>query len=134
MKVVINDNYGGFSLSYKAMRWLVDMKGWTLLSNEELCKNFEKYDDKIEVVTRCFWKGKGKLHLRHYDDIALRSHPDLIECVETLGRDAAWDTQYQDEEEGNSLKIVEIPDGIDVEICEGDGGLEWVAEKHRVWY
>lgn len=31
-----------------------------------------------------------------------------------------------------SLKIVEIPDDVEWEICEYDG-LEWVAEKHRKW-
>lgn len=32
-----------------------------------------------------------------------------------------------------SLKIVEIPDGVEWEIQEYDG-FEWVAEKHRTWY
>jgi hypothetical protein len=32
----------------------------------------------------------------------------------------------------SQLKIVEIPDDVDWEICEYDG-QEWVAEKHRVW-
>jgi len=134
MKVVINDNYGGFALSYKAMRWLVDEKGWLLISNNEFSENFKKYQNKIELIRICYSKGKGKLHVNCYNDIQFRSHPDLIECVQNLGREAAWDTLHRDDNEGDTLKIVEIPDGIDVEICEGDGGLEYIAEKHRVWF
>jgi len=32
----------------------------------------------------------------------------------------------------SSLKVVEIPSGVEWQICEHDGS-EWVAEKHRTW-
>lgn len=32
----------------------------------------------------------------------------------------------------SSLKLVQIPDGIEWQIEEYDG-IEWVAEKHRTW-
>lgn len=30
------------------------------------------------------------------------------------------------------LKIVDIPDGVEWQICDYDG-REWVAERHRIW-
>ena len=53
-----------------------------------------------------------------------RNDKRLIAAVEKLG-DAASDELAQ-------LKVVEIPDGIEYTIEEYDG-IEWVAEKHRVW-
>ncbi len=51
-----------------------------------------------------------------------RDNPVLIECIETLGSEA-----------GDDLKIVEIPDGVEWELHEGESGYEWIAEKHRTW-
>lgn len=60
--------------------------------------------------------------------IRVRTHPDLITVVETLGEEASG--QYA------SLKIVDIPDidvsERDIQISEYDGA-EWVAERHRTW-
>ena len=53
-----------------------------------------------------------------------RTDPLLIECVETLGKEANGACAY--------LKVIEIPDGIDYEVSEYDG-LESVEERHRSW-
>lgn len=53
-----------------------------------------------------------------------RDDPDLIAVIEELG-DAASGSHCR-------FSIVEIPDSVEWEIEEYDG-LEWVAEKHRVW-
>jgi len=53
-----------------------------------------------------------------------RSDPNLVRCVEELGDKANDDYA--------SLKVVEIPDGVDWIIQEYDG-KEWVAENHRTW-
>jgi hypothetical protein len=45
--------------------------------------------------------------------------------VKELGKNA--NTDYSE------LEVIEIPDDVQWEIGEYDG-LEWVAEKHRVWY
>jgi len=54
-----------------------------------------------------------------------RDDPILVEIVErdSLAASGRW----------SDLKIVEIPDDVEWEICEYDG-LEWIAEKHRKWY
>lgn len=59
-----------------------------------------------------------------YDWEIPRDDPILVEMVEDLDfRNAEW----------SRLKVVEIPDDVEWVICVNDGGLEWVAEKHRVW-
>ena len=65
------------------------------------------------------WKLQGSRELTVF-----RSDPNLVKVVETLGERA--DTKF------SSLKIVEIPDGIEWHIQEYDGN-EWVAENHRTW-
>ena len=53
-----------------------------------------------------------------------RTHPLLIQAVETLGaRASGWNA---------NLKVVEIPDGVEYTI-ETNDGRESIHEKHRVW-
>ena len=53
-----------------------------------------------------------------------RDCPVLVNIVETLGECA--NSRY------SRLKVVEIPDDVNWEICEYDGS-EWIAEAHRTW-
>lgn len=53
-----------------------------------------------------------------------RTNPDLVRCVETLGK--AADGRFA------KLKVVKIPDDVEWEIDDYDG-LETVHEVHRVW-
>jgi hypothetical protein len=53
-----------------------------------------------------------------------RDDPMLVQVVLRLG--AAANTRY------SSLKVVEVPDGVEWTIHEYDG-REWVAEAHRTW-
>ena len=53
-----------------------------------------------------------------------RADPNLVKCVEELGKDASG--LYA------KLKVVEIADDVEWQIEEYDG-IEWVAEKHRTW-
>jgi hypothetical protein len=113
MKVVINSDFGGFSLSDEAIRELGKKKGLTLV--EEKCGEFgfthfyrgEVSDDNL------FWES----------DIP-RDDEDLVEIVERLG--SAADGKF------SSLKVIEIPEGVNWYIEEYDG-REWVAERHRKW-
>jgi len=56
--------------------------------------------------------------------VEVRSDPKLVKCVEKLGAEANGLFA--------SLKVVEIPDGVEVEIEEYDG-WESAHEKHRSW-
>lgn len=140
MKVVINGCYGGFSLSKKAVYWLaekghVGAKKEIAEQNAAVAKWGTVYPSSgdpfyLEKAAASNWDqgDTDKLmsyswHLRDDDDLP-RHHPLLIECVETLGDDADGACA--------SLKVVEIPDGVDYEVEEYDGN-EWVAEKHRRW-
>lgn len=53
-----------------------------------------------------------------------RDDERLVECVEALGAEA--NGYYA------SLKVVEIPDGIEWKIVDYDG-METIEEVHRVW-
>jgi len=115
MKVAINNDFGGFSLSDKAFEMLLDRKGI----------EWEKCEDKLSS----YYYEKGHLnddnfYICSYDKYEDRGDKDLISIIEELGEDS-W---------GNyaSLKIVEIPDDVKWEIKEYDGS-EWIAEVHRTW-
>jgi hypothetical protein len=139
MKVVINADYGGFSLSPKALEYIAKKLGepiyffksvygegraqYTSVSIEEAEKHWFglrafKVSDPSSVsdLENYNWS-----FYRHFDD---RADPLLVEVVEMLGKEANGSHA--------SLKVVEIPDGIEWTIQEYDG-LEWVAEKHRTW-
>ena len=64
------------------------------------------------------WDGYG------FEFMQDRTNPRLVKCVEELGEEASGGL--------SSLKVVEIPDGVEWEIAEY-GGLESVVEKHRKW-
>ena len=53
-----------------------------------------------------------------------RANPILVKVVETLGKEA--------NDEYSSLKVVEIPDGVDYYIDDYDG-METIEECHRSW-
>jgi len=92
VKVVINEDFGGFGLSDDAEALYKERKG---------------------ITDPDWW----------YADIA-RDDPLLIQIVEEMG----------DKADGTfaSLRIVEIPDGVNWYIEEYDG-REWVSERHRTW-
>lgn len=95
MKIVINKDFGAFGLSTAAL--------------EYLC---EHYKEKV---------ASKNINSLYYHD---RTAPELIECVETLGKKA--NGRFA------SLTIIEIPDNIDWSIDVYDG-KERVCEKHRIW-
>ena len=106
MKIVINDDYGGFSVSKKALEWLAD-KGMDEAKRE--------LNRQRQVSIDCYY----------IFDREERANPLLVECVETLGKESNGQLA--------SLKVVEIPDDVEWQIEEYDG-YEWIAEVHRKWY
>lgn len=119
MKVVINDCHGGFGLSDDAFKMFLDRKGVEYRT--------------VEMERGAFGNNKLMFYLAGspesndsaiYDRDITRHDPDLVKIVEELGENAgSWSSK---------LKIIEIPDDIEWQIEEYDG-LEWVAEKHRIW-
>lgn len=71
-KVVFNNQYGGFCLSTTAMRWLAEN------GREEI----------RVIVKRYLEKSPDDNFGYHTDDDIKRHDPDLVRCVEALGRKA----------------------------------------------
>jgi len=113
MKIVINDDYGGFSLSDKAIELYGEKKGIDLIKEKDSSWTMSSY-----------YKGSIEPENFFCEREIERNDPVLIEVVESLG--AAGNGAHA------SLKIIEIPEGVDWYIEEYDG-IEWVAEKHRTW-
>lgn len=130
MKIVINTCYGGFSLSDKAFEKYLQLKGTKFYSAEGTLLGKSYYtvpkEEYESIYAECVEKGDytdcNDLFLSMFD--IERNDPILIQVVEELG----------DEANGRcaTLKIVEIPDGVQWEIEEYDG-VEWIAEVHRTW-
>ena len=141
MKVVINAQYGGFSLSREGMQRYCEIKNipcwieddtkfktmgiftvWTTPpENRMTLKDDEFYTMSME---------DRREYNRQYSEQTLsdrdieRNDPALVQLVEEdaekyAGRHA-------------TLKVVEIPDDVQWEISEYDG-YEHVAEVHRTW-
>lgn len=145
MKVVINNCFGGFSLSALATKEVFKRKGIdcyifldeTRRDSQGKLKMFftpcsiEEADSGSKFFSAFRVPDPDNRKDDEWDDIYLsgrdipRNDPDLIAVIEELGEKA--DGSYA------KLGIVEIPDDVEWEISEYDGN-EHVAEKHRTWY
>lgn len=68
------------------------------------------------------WDGYGFA----YSEYAKRADPKLVECIKTLGERA--DGCF------SKLRIVDVPDDIDLESCTSDyDGIETIEEPHMSW-
>ena len=113
MKIVINSDYGGFSLSDEAILEYGRLKGLNLVKDENTSWNLS-----------IFYKDSIAEENYFEDRVIPRNDPALIEVVEKLGEAANGFAA--------NLKTVEIPEDVDWCIEENDG-REWVSEKHRTW-
>jgi len=113
VKIVINSDYGGFSLSDEAILEYGKRKGLNLVK-----------DENTNWSISIFYK-ESVAKENYFDDREIpRNDPDLVSVVEVLGESANGFAA--------NLKIVEIPEDVNWYVEENDG-LEWVAEKHRTW-
>lgn len=131
MKIVINNCFGVFGLSEAAYEKLIALgipiKVYKEQERDSTGKYLPEPDNEGEFIFErhpsdpmCALDGK-------YWDTWLRNnrtHPLLIQILEEMGETASG--KY------GSLKVVEIPDGIEWEIEENNGN-EWVSEKHQTW-
>jgi hypothetical protein len=113
VKIVINSDYGGFSLSDEAILEYGRLKGLNLVK-----------DENTSWSVSIFYKDSVAKENYFEDREIPRNDPALVEVVEVLGEAANGFAA--------NLKIVEIPEDVDWCIEENDG-REWVAEKHRTW-
>lgn len=112
MKIVINNCYGGYSLSTKAAIKLAELKGVVLVPG------LDKYG------YTCLLNPDGSVNYKftRFDN---RVDLDLVAVVEILGSDANGDCA--------ELKVIEVPDDVDWVLDEYDG-IESVEESHRSWH
>jgi hypothetical protein len=132
VKVIINKCFGGFGLSHDAMKWLIEKKKWTIekhnIKENHKCMLIDYRDSQFNSLGIAL--NEEVIAPTNKDDDwtksiqLIRTHKDIIECVETLGSIANGSFA--------ELKIVEIPDDIEWEIDEYDG-IESIHEKHEVW-
>lgn len=142
-KIVINDQYGGFGLSHKAVMRYLELIGQEVWPEEN--------DSFSRLVGPIYWLvapnsprvvsqpdnwhemtlAERAAHNAAYDqqvftprEIA-RDDPYLVQVVEELGGKAAGGRFAM-------LKVVTIPADVHWQIEEHDGA-EWVAERHRIW-
>jgi len=84
---------------------------------------FRLSDEAVQEY--CKHKGVERQDFEYYN--LHRDDPVLISMIEELGVEFVGADRP-----GTKLRVVEVPDGVLWDVCEYDG-LEWVAEKHRVW-
>jgi len=139
MEIVINNCFGGFSLSIEGEKEYAKMKGFELFFYEQTgYKHLEGEDEYKKVVA------DGGL-------LTYSIKKDLGDTVKELPKeDSLWFTDREIDRNDSdlikmvkedskkysgrcaSLKIVEIPDDAEWQIEEYDGS-EHIAEKHRIW-
>lgn len=136
-EIVINDCYGGFSLSHEGILRYAEIKGDTLcpVKGRNMLYTYWKVPENERVKEL---PGNWQSHSlearqeynKKYDEQTLydreipRDDPALVQVVKELGKRSFGDHA--------SLRVVEIPDDVEWQIEEYDGN-EWVAEKHRTW-
>lgn len=116
MKVVINSDFGCFSLSEAGIKRFGELNGWNIKRNIQL-KSHTVYADYFYFI-------QDEKEVKIFADDIERNNPFLVQVVQELGKDANGECA--------TLSIVEIPDDVKWEIKEYDG-IEHVAGKHQTW-
>ena len=131
-KIVINANYGGFGLPPEGIREYLNLKRKDCYFYEndyapplyrKISKDRADKKPYVFVTTKDYGETADSIEDEYYDDTKIpRDDPDLIKVVEGLIRKG----------KARDLKVVSIPVDVDWVIEEYDG-MEWIAEKHRIW-
>lgn len=141
MKVVINNCFGGFSISKKCAEFMAkkghkqakaELDKWKK-DNEDIQYFLEtgrwrnsKVRENLHIDAK--YRGEAKFYgygyVKGFSNGYKRDDSILVEAVEILKKEANG--------EHASLKVIEIPDGVEYTIEEYDGS-EHIAEKHNTW-
>lgn len=136
MKLVINNCYGGFSISNFAHKEFLRRKGKDCYFYEwEFGNGYHRIDDDpdkhfgVMVSTKDYGKHTNKIgsdHLIPYyrDNTSFRTDPDFISMIEEFGSEKC-SGRYAE------LEIVDIPSGSYYRIEEYDG-LEYVEYRDEI--
>lgn len=140
MKIVINRCYGGFGLSPKATKMIMERKGlncypyvqtkyeWRDGVKEYTKTDIESLEDNLFVSFSKTDLGETTPSISNEDFWSYykldRTDKDMIEVIEQLGCKANGKL--------SDLVIVEVPDDVEWEIDDYDG-METVHEVHRSW-
>lgn len=157
-KISINSRHGGFRLSNKALKRILELKNknayfyiynyngnnrkYTPISDQEA------FESKGYIDVCCFTVPDAhNILIGNFDESSIEERIAYNEKFESIYI-SPYDHFRRDDEdlikvieelgqkecssEYSEIKIVEIPDDVDWIIQEYDG-LEWVAEKHRTW-
>jgi hypothetical protein len=108
-EIVINTEFGGFSLDTEMAVWLMENRGWRVSKTDSTC---DLEHDLVEMGADRFVPTDK--HVQHYDDTKFRMNQDLIDCVRDLQatyyRGPGWR-----EAKVNCLEVKTINVHIDVE-------------------
>lgn len=155
MKIVINNCFGGFSISPLAVKRMAELKGkpcYFFVQNISEGLHGQYIPATIEEAEKSFmfWafaveNPNDYFHKKDWNEMTLEERKEENELYSTLQIDNREYDRHDPllvqvvEELGKKasgkcadLKIVEIPDNTDYEIQEYDGN-EHIAEKHRTW-
>lgn len=141
-KIVINDCYGGFGLSFEAVMHYLELIGqdvwpeedskfsrlvgptyWLLPPGPARMRPEPENWHTMSLADRAAHNAAYSQQVFSPREIA-RDDAYLVATVEALGKGANG--------QHSNLKVVTIPADIEWQIDEYDGA-EWVAEKHRIW-
>lgn len=108
---VIHSSYGGFRVSLDMAMWLVENRGWKVVSKSEW-----DYDTKLPVCDLIDYGGDHFSPPSENDSTTFRSNPDLIACVLAIqaahADDSFTDRYYRYE---NGLRIVKMYAEVGIE-------------------
>jgi hypothetical protein len=141
-KIAINCEIGGFHLSIWGCLEILksqNIDGYAyveyLENDKMMCKRYDPISYNGEAFLISTMDQGDSLDSDDFDydlyfcpwgyEDEYRSNPILIDLVERFPDKVAC--------RPHSIKVVEVPDGVNWEIHESDDGREWIAENHRTW-
>ena len=79
IQLVLNTDFGGFSVDSEMALWLIENRGWKLIPANEF-----DYKTKYPVNTLIDSTFADLVHAPNANTLEFRSHPDLIDCVKAV--------------------------------------------------